>query len=176
MTRPVRVVSRACLLATILLSPVAAHAQTSSEQYAGVTSEDKLRVVAAAVNERRGEAFRRRDTAAVAGFFTPDAMYVELLPVLQVMRGRAEIQRHYDELIAAQSSNLTYNVTSAELTRPDIITVGGNYVLTAKGNKEIAGHFFQELRRDGNDWKIAMQVFARPDPVTVGEVDQYRGN
>ncbi len=89
------------------------------------------------MNAQRGEAFRRKDSAAVAQIYTPDAVYVELLPKLQVMRGRAEIKNHFDELLAAQSSNLTYTVTSAEITGNDTMSAGGDYVLTVGHNKQI---------------------------------------
>ncbi len=169
-------------LAIASLTFLPAQAQTArsqsqaSEQYGAATSEDNLRSIVTALNERRGEAFRRRDTSAVAQNFTPDAVYVELMPRLEVLRGREEIKRHYDELVAAESSNLTYTVTSAEATGNNTIAVGGDYVLIAGRNKRIQGHYFQELRSDGGVWKIAMNVFARPEPVTVGEVDAYRGN
>ena len=147
-----------------------------SQQYPSATTEDGLRNVAAGLNEARGAAFRRRDTAAVAQFFTPDAVYVELLPRLQVMRGRPEIKAHLDQLIAAESSNVSYSVTSAEAAGKDGLSAGGDYVLTASRNKQIQGHFYEVLHRDGGSWKIAMLVFARPEPVTVGETDNFRGN
>ena len=170
----------AVAVATTMFVP--ARAQTparqsySSNQYEAPTLGDGYRAAAAAVNAQRGEAFRRGNSAGVAQIYTPDAVYVELLPRLEVMRGRAEIKKHFDDLLAAHSSNLTFTVTSAELTANDTMSAGGDYVLTAGRDKRIQGHFYQVLRRDGATWKIAMHVFARPEPVTVGEVDSFRGN
>jgi ketosteroid isomerase-like protein len=162
--------------ATILPARAQTTAPQSSEQYQQPQVGESLRTIATALNARRGEAFRRKNSAAVAETYAPNAVYVELLPALQVMRGRAEIQRHFDELLAAQSTDLSFTVTSAEMTGGDTMSVGGDYVLTARGNRKINGHFFQILRREGGAWKIALHTFARPDPVTVSEENVYRGN
>ena len=147
----------------------------SGQQYQQPAADDNLRTVAGTLNAQRGEAFRQRNSSAVAEFYAPDAVYVELLPRAQVMRGRGEIRRHFDELLAAQTSDLSPTVVSAEMTGSDGMSVAGDYVLTTKENRKIIGHFFQVLRRDGGAWKIALHVFARPDPVTVGEVDLIAG-
>jgi hypothetical protein len=51
--------------------------------------------------------------------------------------------------------------------------VGGDYYLSARGGQKISGHFFQVLKRDTGTWKIAAQVFARPEPVTAVEGNEY---
>ncbi len=169
-------------LAVATTMAVPARAQTparlshASNQYENPAAEDGYRAAAATVNAQRGQAFRSGNSAGVAQIYTPDSVYVELMPKLEVMRGRAEIKRHFDELLAAHSSDLTFTVTSAELTGNDTMSAGGDYVLTAGRDKRIQGHFFQVLRRDDGVWRIAMHVFARPEPVTVGEIDAFRGN
>jgi uncharacterized protein (TIGR02246 family) len=147
----------------------------SSDQYPRPTNRDNLIVAAAALNNQRSEAIRKRDLPGIVAVYTADAVYVELLPRLEVMHGRAQIQRHFEELFASRTTDLTSTVTSADSAGNDRALVGGNYSLVT-GNKQIAGHFVQELRREGGAWKIASHVFARPEPVTVIERNEFRGN
>ena len=179
MTAYTRAAQCTILVATLAMATSAflpATAQTTgSEQYQPTPKEFGLKQTAAALNAQRGEALRQRNAAAIAEMYTPDATFVELLPRLQVMRGRAEVRRHFEELTKAQVSNLTFTIIYSEMSGKDM-SVGGDYVLAAGNNKIINGHFFQLLRQDGGTWKIAMETFARPEPVTVGEVDETRGN
>jgi ketosteroid isomerase-like protein len=119
----------------------AAAQTTGSEQYQPTAKESGLKQTAAALNAQRGEALRQRNAAAIAEMYTPDATFVELLPRLQVMRGRAEVRRHFEELTKARISDLTFTIISAEMTGRDM-SVGGDYVLAAGNNETINGHFF----------------------------------
>jgi ketosteroid isomerase-like protein len=47
-----------------------------------------------------------KDAAGIAAEFTPDALFVELLPRLEVMRGKAEIQKHYQQLFVRRRHQL----------------------------------------------------------------------
>jgi hypothetical protein len=75
--------------------------------------------------------------------------------------------------MAANANDLTTNVTMAEMVSKDEALVGGDYSLGMAGGKRIAGHFFQVLRQEGGSWKIAMQSFARPEPITPVEASNY---
>jgi uncharacterized protein (TIGR02246 family) len=156
-----------------------AHAQPrqqpqSSEQSPQPTSRDDLKAAAGNVNAQRADLFKKKDAAGIAALYTSDATYIELMPRLDVMRGRTQIHRHFQELFDANANDLVVTVTTAEMTGDDTALVGGDYTLVA-GQKRINGHFFQTLRRDGGTWKIALHAFARPEPVTVREADQSRG-
>ena len=110
---------------------------------------------------------------AAAREYTADATYVELLPRLEVMKGRARIQQHFHDLMAANANDLATNVTTAEMSGDGTAIVGGDYSLGVAGGKRISGHFFQVLRQEGGTWKIAMQAFARPEPITSIEASEY---
>lgn len=137
------------------------------------TQGDNLRAAAATVNAKRADAYRRKDVAGIAAEYTADATYVELLPRLEVMKGRAQIQQHFHDLMAANANDLATNVTTAEMSGDGTATVGGDYSLGVAGGKRISGHFFQVLRKEGGTWKIAMQAFARPEPITSIEASEY---
>ncbi|MBV8094494.1 MAG: nuclear transport factor 2 family protein [Acetobacteraceae bacterium] len=145
----------------------------SGQAYPQPTAQDNLRAIATTLNARRAELFRKDDPAGVASVYTPDATYVELLPQLAVMEGRADIQRHFQDLLEAGAGRLAFTVTDAKVTPNGAMEVGGDYSVALRGGKKIAGHFFQILRQDGGTWKIAMHIFARPEPVTAVEARQY---
>src|SRR5690349_17169280 len=122
-------------------------------------TQGDVKAVATALSAEQSEFYRKRDAAAIAAEYTTDATYIELLPRLEMMQGRAQIQEHFHELIAANATDLVSMVTSAEMTGNDTAVVGGDYFLVARNGKKISGHFLQELKREGGAWKIAMQVF-----------------
>ena len=170
-------------LAAGIALPVAAqqarHAPPPAAYNEGVpepTDQDNLRTVATNVNAQRSELFRKKDLAGAGAMYTPDAAYIELMPRFEVMMGRAQIQQHFHELMTANTSEIVPTVTTAEMDPDGEIMVGGDYYLLVQGNKKVSGHFFQVLRKDGGTWKIAMHGFARAQPVTVGEVDAFRGD
>lgn len=144
------------------------------EAYQQPGVSDMLKETATAVNRQRSELFAKKDAAGIASLYTADATYIELLPRLQMMSGRPQIAQHFRELFAAHGTQLESAVTSAQMIDANTQLVGGDYFIVA-GGKKIAGHFVQILRRDAGGWKIASHVFARPEPITVGEEEQYRG-
>jgi uncharacterized protein (TIGR02246 family) len=161
----------------IPIGPIAAQQRRvaqSSQAYPEPTAGDELRTAATAINSRRSEYFRQHDAAGIASMYTQDATYVELLPRLQMMSGHAQIQQHFEEMFNAKATELRSTVVSAAMVTSDTQLVGGDYSLVA-GGKQIMGHFVQTLRREDGVWRIASHIFARPDPVTAGEKDQYRG-
>ena len=146
--------------------PTLSHHQNPSDQ-------DSLRTAVTNLNAQRSAFYRKKDIDGVASLYTPDATYVELLPSLSVMQGREQIKRHFRELMEANASELVLDVTKAEMTGTDALRAGGDYFIMLAGGKKISGHFYQELRREGGAWKIATHIFARPEPVTSPEMEQY---
>src|SRR5689334_8057780 len=110
----------AMALLSAIVSPAAAQ-QPSRQQHAynqdvaSPTQHDNLRTVAANVSAQRAELFRKKDAAGIAALYMPDATFVELLARLDVMRGRSQIQAHFQELMAATATNLMPAITSAEM-------------------------------------------------------------
>jgi len=137
------------------------------------TQQDNLRMAVTNLNQQRAELFRRKDAAGIAAMYTADTIFVQLLPRLDVMRGRGQVQAHFQELFAANATDLTPTITTAEMGRNGEIIAGGDYSLSAGAGKKINGHFFQTLRQENGTWKIAMHAFARPEPVTPIEMSQY---
>ena len=173
-----------CIVATTMLAglviwPAAAQQQKpqfqSSQQYPNPMEQDELKKVGNNVNVQRDSCFANNDTAGAANIYTADADFIELQPVLVVYKGRPAIEAHFKELKAASIIRRVTTVTSAYMENKDTMFVAGDYSLTSKNGKQINAHFVQQLRRDGGGWKIALQVFARPEAVTTREQDGYRG-
>jgi len=166
------------VLSGAMVVPAAAQ-QFSPQQHAynqdvaSPTQQDNLRTIAANVSEERAQLLRKKDAAGIAALYTPDATFVELLPRLDVMHGRGQIEGHFRDLLAANTSDLMPTVTVAEMAGNGMMIAGGDYALTVGGGKKIYGHFFQTLRQEGRTWKILSESFARPEPVTAVETNQY---
>ena len=147
----------------------------ANETYQAPSQQDGLRTAATAINAQKSEFFRQRNAVGYASLYTADATYVQLLPLLQVLHGRAQIQKYVQAIFDANATETQSTVTSADMIDANREVVGGDYSLTA-GNRRILGHFVQVLRREDGTWRIASHVFARTQPLTVAEKDEYRGN
>jgi len=91
---------------------------------------------------------------------------------MNVMKGYAQIQGHLRELIEAKASDIVATVTTAVMRGP-VMVVGGDYYLLVDKDTKVSGHFFQELRKENDAWKIHLHVFARSEPITTIESQQY---
>jgi ketosteroid isomerase-like protein len=136
------------------------------------TEQDTFRTVAININAHRSDLFGKKDLPAIAALYTQDATYIELMPQIQVMTGRAQVEQHLRELMTGSATENVPTVTTAQMGGNGEIMVGGDYYLVV-GNSKIGGRFFQVLRNEGGTWKIAMHAFARAQPVTPSETSNY---
>jgi ketosteroid isomerase-like protein len=128
------------------------------------TSTQDFKTAAAAIIVRRTQLYNQKDAAGIAAQFTDDAVFVELLPRLTVVHGKAGIQKHYQQLFDAGAANFNQKITDAD---PDGNTTGvitGDYSVVANG-KTITGHWFEILRQEDGTWKATTHVFARPEGI-----------
>jgi uncharacterized protein (TIGR02246 family) len=127
-------------------------------------SSRDLKVVASALIAQRVQLYNKKDAAGIAAEFTSDAIFVELLPKLEVLHGKAEIQKHYQMLFDAGVTSFDQKITQMELNGNDTGVMAGDYSVVANG-LTITGHWFEILRREAGIWKAAVHVFARPNPI-----------
>jgi ketosteroid isomerase-like protein len=142
---------------------------------AAATEQDNLRILASNINAKRSQYFARGDATSIANMYTPTATYIELMPRLSMMNGRGQIENHFRELFSAHVTELNSTVTSAQMVNADTQLVGGDYSLVGNGKRTL-GHFVQLLKRDGGEWRISSHIFARPEPVTFEEMNDFKGN
>jgi ketosteroid isomerase-like protein len=176
MTLPLSVSPKSLLLAAAIaggLAVLPALAQMGpqpvSQQTAPPAQRDPLWIAASALNAQRDRFYRTRDLDSLAGLYTRDATYVELLPVLSSMQGQPAIKIHFQELFDANVSRIDTSVGQVMEDGPDTAIVTGDYSLVTK-DRAILGHFVQVLHRESGSWKIAEHIFARPELVTESEL------
>jgi len=148
----------------LLFSIVAITIGTALPAAAQQESTQDLKAEAAALIAQRVQLYNKKDAAGIAAEFTPDAIFVELLPILEVMRGKAEIQKHYQQLFDAGASGFDQKITQVELNGNEEGVMAGDYSVVANG-KNITGHWFEILRQQAGTWKATVHVFARPNPI-----------
>jgi uncharacterized protein (TIGR02246 family) len=117
-----------------------------------------------ALGTRENELLGKKDAAGIASLFTSDGLLVMLAPQFAFKAGRDVIQKHYQGVIDAGASKITLELKNLELRGNDGVWAAGNYSVTLK-DKTIQGHWFRILKRENGAWKIAMEVFARPDAI-----------
>jgi uncharacterized protein (TIGR02246 family) len=147
-----------------LLSIVAMTIGTALPAAAQQNRMQDLKATAEAVIAQRAQLYNQKDAVGIAAEFTPDAIFVELLPRLEVMHGKAEIQKHYQQLFDAGATNFDLKITQVELNGNETGVIAGDYSVLANG-KAITGHWFEILRQEGGTWRAAVHVFARPEPI-----------
>jgi ketosteroid isomerase-like protein len=120
-----------------------------------------FKTAAAAIIVQRTQLYNQKEAAGIAAQFTEDAVFVELLPRLTVVHGKAGIQKHYQQLFDAGAANFNQKITEAD---PDAGVITGDYSVVANG-KTITGHWFEILRQEDGTWKATTHVFARPEGI-----------
>jgi len=154
----------------LLLSIVAITIGTALPGPAQQNSMQDLKAAAAAVIAERSELYNKKDAGGIAAEFTEDATFVELLPRLEVMHGKAEIQKHYQQLFDAGATNFSLKITQVELKGNDTGVMAGDCKVFANA-KTITGHWFEILRQEAGTWKTAVHVFARPEPIIEWQLE-----
>jgi uncharacterized protein (TIGR02246 family) len=148
----------------LLLSIVAMTIETAQPAAAQQNSTEDLKAAAEALIAQRVQLYNKKDAAGIAAEFTQDAIFVELLPTLEVMRGKEEIQKHYQRLFDAGATSFDQKITQVELNGNEEGVMAGDYSVVANG-KNITGHWFEIVRQEAGTWKATVHVFARPNPI-----------
>jgi ketosteroid isomerase-like protein len=127
-------------------------------------SVQDFKTAAATIIVQRTQLYNQKDAAGIASQFTADAVFVELLPRLTVVHGKAEIQKHYQQLFDAGAANFDQKITEAEPNDSTTGMIAGDYSVVVNG-KTITGHWFEILRQEAGTWKATTHVFARPESI-----------
>jgi uncharacterized protein (TIGR02246 family) len=142
------------------------------------TPDPQLRQRLVALIKKYDEVFNKNDAAALAAFFTQDAVFVtETGPIY----GREAIVKHFADLF--QNVHFSNHVGKPDQYSPHIIgTVGNEMWATGEWSTTIKGQNFGPTQingywsviREGDDWKIRMLTTnvtpapaATPSPTTT---------
>ena len=139
-----------------IVSTLPAAAQQNSTQ--------DFKTAAAAIIVQRTQLYNQKDAAGIAAQFTEDAVFVELLPRLSVVHGKAGIQKHYQQLFDAGAAKFDQKITEADPNGNATGVITGDYSVVANG-KTITGHWFEIMRQEDGTWKATTHVFARPESI-----------
>jgi len=119
-----------------------------------------------ALGSQEKELLNKKDAAGIASLFTSDALLVMLAPQLAFKAGRDAIQKHYQNIIDAGATNVTFEVKHLEMRGNDAVWETGSYSVTVKDNA-IQGNWFRVLKRENGIWKIALEAIARAGGIEV---------
>jgi ketosteroid isomerase-like protein len=150
---------RTCLALTVLaagMSP-AAFAQTMSP------AEQDVVKYRQAMSNQFAAGIKTKDTAWVTDHFTPDAVYVFLVPSRRVTVGRDAIKKQYEG--AYQSGAVTEYVGKVleAHVRPDgTAWTLGSWALTSVAKdgstRQTEGNWVDELKREGDQWLVTFEA------------------
>jgi uncharacterized protein (TIGR02246 family) len=144
------------LLAALVMAAVLAYFVSLGKTPAG-TQEPKTQDKDESVSSRRAafiEAYNRGDAKAVAGFWTPDADYVD--EDGHAYKGREAIEKLYEKVFAARKgAKLAIHNTASKMLTPDVMVNDGiTEVTPADGGPSIASRFTAVLVRKDGEWYL----------------------
>jgi uncharacterized protein (TIGR02246 family) len=110
-------------------------------------------------------AFNAKDAAKIASFYADDA--VVMPPNLPMVKGRANIEAHFKGEIQQGATNFQLKPVESAISGPQAFEAGTS-TMTLPGGLTDRGKYLVVLKRVGNDWKIAYDIYnndAPPAPV-----------
>jgi ketosteroid isomerase-like protein len=138
------------------------------------TVDPQIRQQIDAFDKKIGEAYSKNDAAAVAALFTEDGVLVRPQGTVY---GREAIEKLYVDTF--QKVHLSNDITKADQNSPHSIGMAGNEIwetgewsVTFQGQKgppiQLKGYNAFVDIREGDDWKIRMQIFnVAPPPAAT---------
>jgi uncharacterized protein (TIGR02246 family) len=106
-------------------------------------------------------AFNAKDAAKVASLYADDA--VVMPPNLPMVKGRANIEAHFKGEIQQGVTNLQLKPMESAISGSQAFEAGTS-TATMPGGQTDQGKYLVVLKRVGNDWKIAYDVYNSDAP------------
>jgi uncharacterized protein (TIGR02246 family) len=142
--------------------------------------DPQLREALVAYNKKEDEAWNNNDAVALAALYTEDAILVnDTGPIY----GREAIEKHYADVF--KQVHFSNHIETGDQYSPHIIGTAGNeawtggeWTTTLKGQNfgpvDAKGNWVEIYRREGDDWKIRLDIWnvtpaaaAAPSPTTT---------
>src|SRR6266542_2751613 len=124
--------------------------------------QQAVRSAIEATNARFVEAANRGDTASIAALYTEDA--VLLAPNAAMLRGRQAIKGFFDGLVEQMGiPELRLNTSQVE-EHGDTAWEVGAYTMKLQGVSD-DGKYIVVWKRQGNDWKLAADIWNTDSPL-----------
>jgi uncharacterized protein (TIGR02246 family) len=122
-----------------------------------VSQRGDVRAAIEAANKEFGEAVGRGDAAAIAEFYTTNAMV--LPPNSDVVKGKEAIKNLFQGLINSGIKGITLTTLEAE-GFGDTANEVGKYIVKGEGGKELDnGNYIVIWKRENGKWKLHRDIF-----------------
>lgn len=106
-------------------------------------------------------AFNAKDAAKIASLYADDA--VVMPPNQPMVKGRANIEAHFKGEIQQGATNFQLNPVESAISGSQAFEAGTS-TLTLPGGQTDSGKYLVVLKRVGNDWKIAYDIYNSDAP------------
>jgi uncharacterized protein (TIGR02246 family) len=106
-------------------------------------------------------AFNAKDAAKIASLYADDAVLMP--PNLPMVKGRANIEAHFKGEIQQGVTNLQLRPLESAISGSQAFEAGTSTV-TVPGGQTEQGKYLVVLKRVGNDWKIAYDIYNSDAP------------
>jgi len=106
-------------------------------------------------------AFNAKDAAKIASFYADDA--VVMPPNQPIVKGRANIEAHFKGEIQQGATNFQLKPVESAISGSQAFEAGTS-TMTLPGGQTDVGKYLVVLKRVGNDWKIAYDIYNSDAP------------
>ena len=149
-------------IAVVLLSVAVATPASGQQPTAGDPEMIKVRQ---ALADKFAAATANKDVAAAVANYTADAVLQSLCPESPLAFGRDGYAKRLDGALKGGFRDYSAKVKEAHVLSDGVAWSTGSYTFTItdkEGKPEQArGNWIDMLRREGNDWKVSFQAYAR---------------
>ena len=106
-------------------------------------------------------AFNAKDAAKIGSLYAEDA--VVMPPNRPTVKGRANIEAHWQSEIQQGATNMQLTPIASSISGSQAFEAGTSTMTLPWGHTEV-GKYLVVLKRVGNDWKIAYDVYNSDAP------------
>lgn len=122
-------------------------------------------MVRQAMSNEFAQAVAKKDTAAMADHYTADVIFASLCPESPPVVGREAFVKRYEPLLKAGLRDYSGKVKEVHILSDGTAWSTGTTIVTVNdrdGNpQQLRSNWIDKLRREGSDWKVSFQAFAR---------------
>jgi uncharacterized protein (TIGR02246 family) len=123
-------------------------------------SDHQMMKVRQAIANEYAAAVAKKDAVAMADHYTVDVVTAGLCPETAPVVGREAKIKQSEASLQAGFSNYSSKVKEVRLLSDGTAWSTGISAFTINGQR-VRGNWIDILRRDGNEWRVSFQVFAR---------------
>ena len=129
------------------------------------TADQEMMKVRQALSEKYAAAIAKKDAAAMADHYTSDAVLALLCPESPPIAGREALARRFEASLKAGQRDYSGKVKEVHIISDGVAWSTGtstSIVNDKDGNpQQINGNWVDMLRKEGNEWRVSFQAFAR---------------